>query len=408
MVGSHVEPIGALFQSGLRWLAATCLTVALAACGGGSGGGTNEQTPSKLSPAAALGEKIFSDPTLSASGQMSCATCHDPAHAHATGNPDVVVPAGGPALATPGFRKASSLRYLNLTPAFFFAKDGTPTGGFNRDGRANSLIDQAQRPFLAAHEMANGAPDQVIAKLRAAPYVEEFRGVFGPGILDTPDAAFDRIRFALAQYQTEDREFHPFDSKYDLFLSGQVQLTARELQGLALFNDPTKGNCNACHPSGRGADGSLPLFTDFTYDNIGVPRNRAIPANADATNFDLGLCGPFRTDLSQRTDLCGAFKVPTLRNIAITAPYFHNGRFRTLKEAIGFYVRRDTNPEEWYPFHADGSVNKFDDLPPQYRDNVNVTEMPYNRKPGETPALTADEIDLVVEFLNTLTDGYKP
>lgn len=388
-------------------MAATCFALALSACGGG-GGESNAQAPSTLSPAAALGEKIFSDASLSASGQMSCATCHDPAHAHATGNPDVVVPAGGPALVTPGFRKAPSLRYLNLTQAFFFAKDGTPTGGFNRDGRANSLIDQAQRPFLAAHEMANGTPDQVIAKLKAASYVEEFRNVFGAGILDTPDAAFDRIRFALAQYQLEDAEFHPFDSKYDFFLAGRATLTARELQGLALFNSPTKGNCAACHPSGRAADGSPPLFTDFTYDNIGLPRNAAIPANADPAYFDLGLCGPFRTDLAQRTDLCGAFKVPTLRNVAVTPPYFHNGRFKMLKEAIGFYVRRDTNPEEWYPLNPDGSVNKFDDLPPQYQRNVNVTEVPYNRKLGEAPALAADEIDLVIEFLNTLTDGYQP
>lgn len=397
----------ALVRSPLRRLVATCLACLLAACSGAAGR-TDAQAPATLSPIAALGEKIFSDATLSSSGQMSCATCHDPAHAFATGNPDVVVPSGGPTLATPGFRKAPSLRYLNLTPPFFFAKDGTPTGGFNRDGRANSLVEQAERPFLAAHEMANGTADQVILKLQSAAYADEFRNVFGAGIFDSPDAAFDSARIALAQFQTEDPRFHPFDSKYDLFLAGQATLTAREMQGLALFNDPKKGNCIACHPSGRGADGSPPLFTDFTYDNIGVPRNSAIPANADPTYFDLGLCGPFRTDLSQRTDLCGAFKVPTLRNVAITPPYFHNGRFKTLMEAVGFYVRRDTNPEEWYPRNPDGSVNKFDDLPPQYKRNVNVIEVPYNRKPGQAPALTADEVDLVVEFLGTLTDGYQP
>ena len=391
-----------------RRLAAAVLALALASCGDGDGGGSTSPPASGLSAAAALGEKIFGDASLSASGRMSCATCHDPAQAHATGNPDAVVPAGGAALDVPGFRNAPSLRYLNLTPAFSFDSERTPTGGFDRDGRAASLVDQAERPFLAAHEMANVTAENVVAKLRSATYVEEFRRVFGAGILDTPDAAFDRMRFALAQYQKEGPEFHSFDSKYDLFLAGRVNLTGRELQGLALFNDPQKGNCAACHPSGRGADGSPPLFTDFTYDNIGVPRNPAIPANADATYFDLGLCGPFRTDLADRTDLCGGFKVPTLRNVAVTAPYFHNGRFKTLREVVGFYVRRDTNPEEWYPPNADGSVSKFDDLPPQYRANVNTTEVPYNRKPGGTPALTADEIDLVVEFLGTLTDGYKP
>ena len=401
------NPLPGSAPSLLQWIATACLAAALAACGGG-GGGSSSNTPGELSAAAALGEKIFSDPSLSVSGKMSCATCHNPATAHATNNPALVVPSGGANLDVPGFRNPPSLRYLNTTPAFFFAKDGTPTGGFNRDGRSNTLIDQAQRPFLAAHEMANPTPADVVAKLKAAPYADEFRGVFGAGILDSPDDAFQRIRFALAQYQLEDSEFHPFDSKYDYFLAGKAQLTADELQGLALFNDPAKGNCAACHPSGRGSDGSPPLFTDFTYDNIGIPRNTAIPANADATYYDLGLCGPFRTDLADRTDLCGAFKVPTLRNIAVTAPYFHNGQFKTLKDALGFYVRRDTSPEEWYPVSPDGSVNKFNDLPSQYHRNVNVTEVPYNRKLGDAPALSSDEIDLVIEFLNTLTDGYKP
>jgi cytochrome c peroxidase len=384
------------------------VAVALVGCGDGSSSDNSAPRESELSAAARLGEKIFNDPGLSASGRMSCASRHDPATAHATGDPDVVVPAGGAAGDVPGFRNAPSLRYLTANPAFSFDDEGTPTGGFNRDGRAASLAEQAQRPFLTAHEMANATVDDVVAKLRNVPYVEEFRRVFGGGILETPDAAFDRIRFALAQYQREDPEFRPFDSKYDLFLAGRVQLTGGELRGLALFNDPQKGNCAAYHPSARGSDGSPPLFTDFTYDNIGVPRNPAIPANGDPAYFDLGLCGPFRTDLSQRTDLCGAFKVPTLRNVAVTAPYFHNGRFKTLKEVVGFYVRRDTHPEEWYPLGFDGSAGKLDDLPPQYRVNVNTTEVPYNRKTGEAPALTDDEIDLVVEFLGTLTDGYKP
>jgi cytochrome c peroxidase len=389
-----------------RWLAIAVIGAVLAGCGGGgAAAGASEVA---LSPAAALGEKIFFDASLSASGQMSCATCHAEATAHATNDPAVVVPAGGEALTTPGFRNAPSLRYLNLTPAFFFDKEGTPTGGFNRDGRANSLTEQVERPFLAAHEMANDTAAAVVEKAKSAAWADEFRRVFGAAILDAPDAAFDRMRFALSRYQQENNDFHPFDSKYDLFIAGKVALTGRELQGLALFNDPARGNCAACHPSGRASDGSPPLFTDFTYDNIGVPRNPAIPANADARYFDLGLCAPFRTDLANRTDLCGAFKVPTLRNVAITAPYFHNGRFRTLREVVAFYVRRDTNPEEWYPRAADGSVNKFDDLPPAYIKNVNTTEVPYNQRLGDAPALSADEIDLVVEFLQTLTDGYRP
>ena len=396
---------------GRGWVAAVLAACVLAACGGGSGSGGSSgggSTPQGMTAAAALGEKVFFDSSLSASGKMSCGTCHMPASAHSTGDPDLVVPSGGVALDTPGFRNSPSLRYLQRNPTFFFDGEGTPTGGFNRDGRASSLADQARRPFVAPWEMANATTDDVIAKLRTRPYADEFRRVFGSAIFDDPNAAFDRLVFAVAQFQKEDPGFASFDSKYDLFLAGRAKLTERELQGLALFNDPGKGNCAACHPSGRGSDGSPPLFTDFTYDNLGVPRNAAIPANDDPSYYDMGLCGPFRTDLSNRLDLCGAFKVPTLRNVAVTAPYFHNGRFKTLRDVVAFYVRRDTNPEEWYPRDAEGNVRKFDDLPVEYHANVNVTEVPYNRKPGDAPALTPAEIDLVVEFLNTLTDGYQP
>jgi cytochrome c peroxidase len=357
-----------------------------------------------LSPAAALGEKIFFDQSLSASGLQSCGTCHDPTGAHA-GSDGRAVPLGGPGMDVPGFRNTPTLRYLSFNTPFFFDAENTPTGGFNLDGRAASFMEQARRPFLAPHEMANATPADVITRLRSASYVDEFMQVFGSDIFDSGDASFDRAAFALQQFEQESAAFRPFDSKFDYFLTGEVPLSDQEMRGLALFNDPTKGNCAACHSSARLPDGTPPLFTDFTFDNLGVPRNPDIPANEDPDYFDIGLCGPDRTDLANRTDLCGAFKVPTLRNVAITAPYFHNGKFATLHEVVSFYVRRDTNPEEWYP---NAGADKFDDLPAQYRANVNTIEAPYNRHPGGLPALSSGEIDDVVAFLNTLTDGYKP
>lgn len=392
----------------LRLALPLTLALLLAACGGSGGGNdnsTNDSAPA-LSPAAALGEKIFADQSLSASGQMACATCHDPDHAHASNPAAGVVPAGGAGLNVAGFRNTPTLSYISFTPAFYFDAEGTPTGGFARDGRATDLIAQAEAPFLSAHEMANGDAAGFVAKLRNAAYVAEFQQVFGAAIFDDADTAFQRARFAVAQYEKEDADFRPFDSKFDYFLAGKATLTAQELRGYALFNSPTKGNCAGCHPSGRNSDGTPPLFTDFTYDNLGVPRNTAIPATTDPAYFDLGLCGPDRTDLSTRTDLCGAFKVPTLRNVALTAPYFHNGKFATLREVVEFYVRRDTNPELWYPVGASG-IEKFNDLPPAYRANVNTSEAPYNRQLGDNPALDDDEIDAVVAFLNTLTDGYQ-
>jgi cytochrome c peroxidase len=380
----------------------------LSACGGGSGGGGTggPVAGASMSRLALLGEQIFEDPSLSAYGSMSCATCHDPGHALASAANEPV-PIGGVALDIPGFRNAPSLRYVAKTPTFGF-DDGAPVGGFDRDGRANTLAEQARRPFLAEHEMANAAVSDVSDKLSHATYAAEFRALFGADVFDQPEIAFDRALTALERYETEDPDFAPFTSKYDYFLTGKTQLSAVEQRGLALFNNPLKGNCAACHPSGRGANGEPPLFTDFSYDNLGVPRNAAIPANDDPTYFDLGLCGPFRDDLATARDLCGAFKVPSLRNVALTAPYFHNGRFATLTQALEFYVRRDTNPDEWYSVDARGLVHKFDDLPPQYLANVNVTEVPYNRNVGDQPALTSAEIDDVVAFLQTLSDGFQP
>ena len=391
-------------------LPAALLLASLAACGGGGGSAAPSPTPpiveAGLSQAARLGELIFKDQSLSASGKQSCATCHSPDNAHGPTN-NLSAQLGGANGDVQGFRAAPSLRYLNQNPAFFFAKDGTPTGGIDRDGRAQSLAEQAERPFLAPHEMANASKQEVIDRLKKAPYVEQFRAQFGAAILDNAEQAFGRMTFALQKYQLEDAEFHPFDSKYDQFLAGKVKLSDQELRGLALFNDPAKGNCIGCHTSARGADGAAPLFTDFTFDNLGVPRNKKLAATADPSYFDLGLCGPDRTDLAARADLCGAFKVPTLRNVATRQTFFHNGAFDNLKDVVAFYVRRDTNPEEWYPTGADGVVQKFNDLPPQYRKNVNTTEVPYNRQPGMAPALSPGEIDDVVKFLGTLTDGYK-
>jgi cytochrome c peroxidase len=386
------------------WGATAALGIALAGCGGGDGG-TSTSSSSELSAAAALGQQIFSDVSLSAGGKRSCASCHDADHAHGPTN-NLAVQLGGANLDVPGFRAAPSLRYLKTTPAFFFDAEGTPTGGFNLDGRVDTLQAQARRPFLAPHEMANADIPAVIAKLTNASYAAEFRRVFGDTIFSDSQAAFDRVVFALQRFQLEDPSFAPFSSKYDAFLAGSVKLSDAELRGLALFNSASKGNCAACHPSARGADGSPPLFTDFTYDNLGVPRNTEIAATADANYFDLGLCGPDRTDLSGRTDLCGAFKVPTLRNVATRPVFFHNGRFKSLKETLQFYVTRDTNPERWYPL-VNGTPDKFNDLPAAYRANVNTSEAPYNRKAGDAPALTDAEIDDLIAFLTTLSDGYS-
>lgn len=402
-------------QRARGWRAAFAAGLAallLAACGGGGSSGTGNTaaatptvTTSSLSAQASLGEKLFNDTSLSASGQQACASCHVASSAHAQNNA-LSAQLGGAALNLQGGRLSPSIRYLTYNTAFYFDSEGTPTGGFFWDGRATSLADQAGKPFLNPVEMANASEADVVAKVAASTYAAEFRQVFGDDIFTRPADAFQRITLALQQYQREDADFHPFSSKYDAFLRGTTTLSDQELRGLALFNSPSKGNCAACHPSARGSDGSFPLFTDFTYDNLGVPRNADLSQNADPTYFDLGLCARNLGDLTGRADLCGAFKVPSLRNVALRQAFFHNGRFKTLRDALTFYVQRETNPEKWYSLNGDGSINKYDDLPTTYKANVNTTEAPYNRVLGDAPALSDSEIDDVIAFLNTLTDGY--
>jgi cytochrome c peroxidase len=377
------------------------------------------------------------------------------------------VPLGGPNFDLPGFRNAPSLMYASLTPPFSVAA-GKVTGGFFRDGRASSLAVQAQQPFITPFEMANSDAAEVRARLEAsAATLELFVAAFGSQALADAQTTLTDIGLAIAAYETEDPEFHPFSSKYDYWLEGKATLSARENAGLALFNNPSKGNCTACHPSERQRYSEHALFTDFTYDNIGVPRNWNIPANlpnptspidgvvltympspvkvpagTEYGYYDLGLCGPLapvaddphpRPSFSATTSLCGLFKVPTLRNVAITAPYFHNGVFSTLREVVEWYVTRDINNNPannpnpvaagpgGNPYAAVGSfyttadgspdLYQYNDLPAAFDANVNIGEVPYTPPTfggGQAPTLTSDEIDDLVAFLCTLTDGYDP
>ncbi|WP_085314973.1 cytochrome-c peroxidase [Derxia lacustris] len=374
-------------------------------------------TPFERQPSPAelteLGRALFSDARLSASGRVSCASCHDPAHAY--GPPDGrAVRLGGADLRQPGLRAVPSLRYQQDTPPFsehFSESDGDdsvdqgPTGGRDWDGRAASAHEQAAGPLLSPFEMANASMPAAVARLRQSPNAGRMRAAFGAGLFDDDRKAWNALLLALEVFQQSPQDFYPYSSKYDAWLRRQTELSPAERRGLALFDDPAKGNCAQCHVSAikRGA---FPQFTDRGFIATGVPRNRAIPANADPGYFDLGLCGPLRTDLRGQTGYCGMFKTPTLRNVATRSVFFHNGVFHRLEDAVRFYAERDVHPERFYPRAADGKPRKFDDLPAAYAGNVN-REPPFDRSVGQRPALTAAEIADVVAFLRTLTDGYR-
>ena len=351
-----------------------------------------KHTPTQpLAPAAQLGKLIFHDVGLSASGQQSCATCHVASLGHASARG---LEAGGASFEYPGERNVPSLRYLSFNQGLQWDEEGKASGGFFWDGRADSLQAQAGEPFLNPHEMANTSRAEVVQRLQASAYAARFSEVFGNGIWRSPEQAFDAMTSALASYQTQDPVFRRFDSLFDRVMQGQAQFSAQQERGWHLFQDEEKGNCAACHTAQAAADGTPALFTDFSYDNLGVPRHTAILANAKATHFDLGLCNP-------KQNVCGAFKVPSLRNVAVRRAFFHNARFDNLHDALSFYASRDTDPAKWY----DKASAKFNDVPKAYQRLVNTSEAPYGGKLGESPKLNAQDIVDLEAFLHTLTDA---
>jgi cytochrome c peroxidase len=350
---------------------------------------------------------------------------------------------GGPRLHTPGARAVPSLRYLYRQPAFSIGPDSAgdndhvvslaqqalqaagqvralktaqspqaaagnlvPQGGLFWDGRADTLEQQSKGPLYNPLEM-DGSPAGVIDRLKTAAYARDFVRLFGPGVFENPRLAVDEATFAIARYQIENPDFHPFTSKLDAWLAGKARFSPAELRGYRLFNDPQRGNCAACHLDKPTADGRAPLFTDFQYEALGAPRNPAIPANRDPHYYDLGVCGPYRSDLRTQIQYCGMFLTPSLRNVATRHVFFHNGVFHSLEQVLDFYVNRDLHPERFYPRNPAGRVLRYDDLPARYRANLDTSDAPFDRRPGDPPALTRAQIRDVIAFLDTLTDGYR-
>jgi cytochrome c peroxidase len=370
----------------------------------------------KVPSAAALtavGRDLFFDDSLSASGRVACASCHDPQRSFGPPN-DLAVQLGGADGRQFGVRAVPSLMYTQNIPPFtehFFDDEGDdsidqgPAGGRTWDGRSQSAHDQARLPLFSPFEMANASAEAIAAKLRHAAYAARFRETFGDKIFDDAALSLKAVLMALETFQQDPARFYPYSSKYDAWLRHQTSLSPAETRGLEVFNDPARGNCARCHPSSM-KEGAFPQFTDFGYAAIGAPRNKAIAANADSHYYDLGLCGPLRTDLAGRKEYCGLFRTPSLRNVATRRVFFHNGIFHRLDEVLRFYAERDARPQHWYAPAPDGSALKFDDLPPQFQENID-RQAPFDRHAGDAPAFGEEDINDMIAFLNTLTDGYQ-
>jgi cytochrome c peroxidase len=332
----------------------------------------------------ALGEFLFRDASLSTPPGQSCATCHDPDH-HFVDSRGTVTSAGA-VDGRFGNRNSPTAAYAMFSPEFHFDLEAQDyIGGQFWDGRASNLEEQAKGPFLNHSEMNNDSKAEVVQKVQSSTAQFGMRAIYGDDIFNNVDTAYDAIADAIAAFERLP-QVSPFSSKYDAYLAGNAILTPAEARGLEIYNDPDQGNCAACHPSAPSEDGTPPLFTDFSYDNLGLPRNFLNPFytqdpafNPAGDNFvDEGL---FNT--TKREDDRGRFKVPTLRNIAETGPYFHNGIFISLKQVIDFYNQRDTGE-----FGA-----------PEEPLGVNEEEL------GNLGLSEQDKLDMIA-FLMTLTDGY--
>jgi cytochrome c peroxidase len=395
-----------------------------------------------LSAMARLGKDIFFDTGLSSSGKLACASCHSPDHAYGPPN-DGPVMLGGPTLTLPGARAVPSLTYLDRQSDFSIGPDDkqnetvtlaqmaavgqtaeraqktatqsaqsaaniVPQGGLFWDGRADTLQIQASGPLLDPREMDGGSIEIVAEKLRNATYAKKFAGLFGEGIFTNANLLVAEATFAIGRYQIEEPSFHPYTSKFDYWLEGKARLSETEVRGYRLFNDQDKANCAGCHSSQVSREGQPPLFTDTQYEALAAPRNPALADTRDPGYFDLGVCGPIRKDIADQTQFCGMFKTPTLRNTARRRTFFHNGVFQTLQQVMDFYNFRDTNPEKVYPLGADGKAVKYNDIPVQYHGNVDVSDPPFNRHPGDVPAMTTQDETDIIAYLQTLNDGYVP
>jgi cytochrome c peroxidase len=367
---------------------------------------------SPLTPKEELGKSLFFDKNLSAEGNQACAACHDPAVGYTGPNQEVNTSGGvypGSVAGRYGNRKPPAAAYAGSAPNLHYDKESEAWfGGMFWDGRATGdtlgdpLAEQAQGPFLNPLEQALPDAQALCLKVKASSYAKLFEEVWGAGSLDCEKdvtGTYERIARSIAAYERSS-EVNPFTSKYDYYLAGKATLTAQEALGLELFNG--KANCANCHVSQPGPNGEPPVFTDFTYDNLGSPKNPANPFytmpaefNPDGANWvDYGL-GAYLKSAGQSADVyepeMGKHKVPTLRNVAlapsadVVKAYGHNGYFKSLEQIVHFYNTRDVG--DWPE--------------PEVSANMNTEEL------GNL-GLTQDEEAALVAFLKTLSDGYQP
>ncbi len=272
-----------------------------------------------------------------------------------------------------------------------------------------SLLDQAERPFLSANEMANGDAATFVAKLALAAYADEFRKVFGADVFDDVDGAFFRARFAIEAYEQTEPALHPFDSKYDYFLAGKVDAVAGGIPRPRAVQPARQGQLPGV-PSERARQRRLAAAVHRLHVRQPRPaaqrrdsrehRSRAISISACAVRS-----APISTSAARSLRRVQGADAAQRRDAPV---FFHNGVFKNLRDALRFYVRRDTNPDEFYPRRCERRRAEVRRPAAGDASQRQHQEVPYERHPGQAPRLNDAEIDDVVAFLGTLTDGYDP
>ena len=347
-----------------------------------------------------LGQILFFDTSLSFNGSQSCATCHkaDDAFVDLRENSIDKMVSQGADPSKFGKRNTPTMLYAKYAPEFHYdEKSGAYVGGQFWDGRAKHLAEQAGGPPIDPSEM--GMPDKraVAERLLYNPmYFQTFSKLYGEQVWQSVDSVYAAMEDALATFQTEKKLLAPFDSKYDKFLKNEVKLTALEEQGRQLFFDKHKTNCSNCHQLHEESNHQEETFTNYRYYNIGVPKNkRLIMHNNFAPDFvDNGLSDnpAVNGDMRQK----GKFKVPTLRNVAVTAPYMHNGVFKDLHSVLMFLNH----------FNNADDNKALTDSPPWGEAEYALT---IDYKDLDAPPLSNADIQALIAFLETLTDErYEP
>lgn len=337
-----------------------------------------------------VGQALFFDPNLSKNKTQSCSTCHNPNFAFVDDRDNGVkaqVSLGDDGVSL-GDRTAPTASYAKFSPIFHFDKEKNQyIGGQFWDARVATLEEQAGGPPLNPIEMGMPSKKAVVERIKENEYyVKSFKKLFGNEVFKDNEFAYEAMTKAIGAFEKTDF-FSPFDSKYDRYLREEEELSLEEELGMSLFFSNNNTNCSTCHK--LKFEGDLKeTFTNYEFHNIGVPINKSLRAKNGVKELDKGLlANPKVKDKAHE----GKFKVPTLRNIAITAPYMHNGVFKDLRTVLEFYDKY--NNEE-------RAINKETNKPwdePEVEHSVNLKDL-------KAKKLTDKKIDAIIAFLKTLTD----